>query len=84
MGIPHFSDGRFKSNRLTITLDDEAYAFLELKANGNRSAYINRIIKQEKQRIIAEKIFQANQEEAQDSYQQQLQDWDITVSDGLT
>ena len=50
----------------------------------DRSAYINRIIKQEKQRIIAEKIFQANQEEAQDSYQQQLQDWDITVSDGLT
>ncbi len=49
-------------NRLTITLDDEAYGFLELKANGNRSAYINRIIKQEKQRIIAEKICQANQE----------------------
>ncbi|VEP15157.1 conserved hypothetical protein [Hyella patelloides LEGE 07179] len=71
------------SDRVTITLDKEAYEFLESKANGNRSAYINSILKAEKQRIIAEKILRANQEEAEESYQEELADWDITLSDGL-
>ena len=71
------------SERITITLDKEAYEFLELNANGNRSAFITKILKAEKQRIIAEKILKANQEEAEDSYQQQLADWEITLTDGL-
>ena len=71
------------SDRITITLDKEAYEFLESKANGNRSAYINSILKAEKRRIIAEQIFKANQEEAEESYQEELTDWDITLSDGL-
>ncbi|MDJ0681244.1 MAG: CopG family transcriptional regulator [Xenococcaceae cyanobacterium MO_167.B52] len=72
------------SNRITITLDKETYEFLESKANGNRSAYINNILKAEKQRIIAEQILRANQEEAEVSYQEELADWDITLSDGLS
>ena len=71
------------SNRITIILDREAYEFLESRANGNRSAYINNILKAEKQRIIAEQIFKANQEEAEESYQEELTDWDVTSSDGL-
>ena len=71
------------SDRITITLDKEAYEFLESKANGNRSAYINSILKAEKRRIIAEQIFKANQEEAEESYQEQVADWDITLNDGL-
>lgn len=71
------------SNRITITLDKEAYEFLESKANGNRSAYINSILVEEKQRIIAEQILKANREEAEESYQEELADWDITLGDGL-
>ncbi|MDJ0899459.1 MAG: CopG family transcriptional regulator [Xenococcus sp. MO_188.B8] len=63
------------SERITITLDKEAYEFLELNANGNPSAFITKILKAEKQRIIAEKILQDNQEEAEESYQQQLANW---------
>ena len=70
-------------DRITITLDREAYEFLESRANGNRSAYINNILKAEKQRIIAEQIFKANQEEAEESYQEELAHWDITLTDGL-
>ena len=68
------------SERITITLDKEAYEFLEQNAKGNRSAFITKILKAEKQRIIAEKILKANQEEAENSYQQQLADWEITLS----
>ena len=71
------------SNRITITLEKETFEFLESKAMGNRSAYINSILKAEKQRIIAEQIFKANQEEAEEFYQEELADWDITLSDGL-
>ena len=72
------------SDRITITLDKEAYEFLKLNSGGNRSAYISNILKAEKQRIIAEKIFRANQEEAEESYQEELSDWDITLGDGLS
>ena len=71
------------AERVTVTLDKETYEFLESRANGNRSAYINNILKAEKQRMIAEQIFKANQEEAEESYQEELTDWDITLSDGL-
>lgn len=71
-------------DRITITLDREAYEFLESKANGNRSAYISSILKAEKQRTIAEQIYKANQEEAKESYQAELADWDITLGDGLS
>ncbi|MGK7941460.1 MAG: hypothetical protein AB4062_15185 [Crocosphaera sp.] len=72
------------SNRITITLDKETYEFLESKANVNRSAYISNILKAEKQRIIAEQILRANQEEAKESYQEELEHRDITLSDGLS
>ena len=72
------------SDRITITLEKEVFEFLESKAKGDLSAYINSILKAEKQRIIAEQIFKANQEEAEESYQEELADWDITLSDGLS
>lgn len=72
------------TNRATITLDDDAFAFLEARAEGNRSAYINRLLKEEKQRMIQQQILKANQEEASDlAYQEELADWDVTLSDGL-
>ena len=72
-------------NRATITLDDDAYAFLEASAGGNRSAYINNLLKEEKQRVLEQQIIKANQEEAEDlAYQEELMDWEVTLSDGFT
>ena len=73
------------TNRATITLDDDAYAFLEASAGDNRSAYINKLLKEEKRRVLAKQIVRANQEEASDlAYQEELMDWDVTLSDGLS
>lgn len=73
-----------QSQRTTITLDAEALAFLLSQAGSNKSSYINNLLKQEKQRILAQLILQANQEEAEDKeYQTELQDWDNTLLDGL-
>jgi antitoxin CcdA len=73
------------SHRTTVTLDEEALTFLSSQAGSNKSSYINDLLKQEKQRVLAEAIFKANQEEAKDlDYQHDMQEWDVTLSDGLS
>ena len=71
--------------RATFTIDDDAYAFLTQVGGTNRSAYINHLLKREKQRLLKAAILKANQEEDNDQeYQEELSDWDVTLSDGLT
>ena len=72
-------------HRATITLDEEVYAFLQVKAGKNRSAYINDLVRREQQASLAELLLKANQEEAEDSsYQQELGVWDVAMADGLS
>ncbi len=73
------------THRTTITLDDENYAFLNNIAGENRSTYINELLKQERRNHLKQALLKANQEEAEDSdYQQELKDWEKTLSDGLS
>ncbi len=70
--------------RATFTLEEEAFAFLKVAGGKNRSAYINRLLKEEKHRKMAEAILQANQEEAENAtYQEELSVWDEALFDGL-
>lgn len=70
--------------RATFSLDDEASAFLKKAGGKNKSAYINDLLKKEKQRTLEKAILQANQEEAEDAeYQKELSLWEATLSDGL-
>lgn len=72
------------THRATITLDKEAYSFLLSAAKDNRSAFINELLKREKQRHLEKAILQANQEEADDPiYQEELSNWDETLADGI-
>ncbi|MBL8497350.1 MAG: CopG family transcriptional regulator [Nitrosomonas sp.] len=73
------------THRTTITLDDECFTFLTNIAGENRSAYINELLKQERKNHLKQALLKANQEEAADSeYQEELQEWDLALSDGLT
>lgn len=72
------------THRTTITLDDEIFAFLDQVAGDNRSAYINALLKQERSNFLKQAFIKANQEEAEDAdYQEELQSWESTLSDGL-
>ena len=72
------------TQRATITLEAEAFAFLEEVAGNNRSAYINQLLKAEKQRQLEEALLQANQEEAENAtYQEELSAWNEALFDGL-
>lgn len=72
------------THRTTITLDDEIFAFLNHVAGDNRSAYINQLLQQERHNVLKRTLLKANQEEAEDlDYQEELQTWESTLSDGL-
>jgi predicted CopG family antitoxin len=72
------------AHRTTITLDDEAYRFLNDIAGDNRSAYINALLKLERKNFLKQALIKANQEEAVDpDYQEELKVWESTLSDGL-
>ncbi len=72
------------TQRATFTLQAEAFAFLKAVAGNNRSAYINRLLKEEKQRQLEASLLRANQEEAEsETYQEELSAWDETLSDSL-
>jgi hypothetical protein len=72
-----------KIHRSTITLDQEAFSFLLLVGGANKSAFINALLKQEKQRVLSDLLVKANQEEAASLYQASLQEWDAALNDGL-
>ena len=64
------------THRTTITLDDEAYLFLNDIAGDNRSAYINELLKQERKNFLKQALIKANQEEADDlGYKEELKAW---------
>lgn len=72
------------AEQATISLDEEASAFLDQAAGNDKSAYVNELIKKEKQRVLKQAVLKANQEEAQDdAYHSSLSEWDIALSDGL-
>ena len=54
------------TNRATFTLKDDALAYLKQVGGDNKSAYVNRLLLQEKKRSLKKAILQANQEEAED------------------
>ncbi len=77
-------EGRVMTIRATFTIEDETFSFLNNMAGNNRSAYINQLLKKEKQRVLEKAIMKANQEEAEDlEYQKELSGWEETLSDGL-
>ena len=72
------------THRTTITLDDDIFAFLNQVAGDNRSAYINQLLQQERNNFLKLTLIKANREEAEDmDYQEELQAWESTLTDGL-
>ncbi|NEP46034.1 MAG: hypothetical protein F6K35_45260 [Okeania sp. SIO2H7] len=71
------------SKKISITLDDEVLNFVDGRAS-NRSSFINRVLREEKRRILMQELADAYQEQANDpDFQQEVSVWDVTVGDGL-
>ena len=72
------------TNRTTVTLQDDAFIFLKQAGGENKSAFVNQLLLEEKRRSLKKALLKANREEADDiAYQEELEEWDQTLSDGL-
>ena len=72
------------ANRATFTLDEDAYAFLRTFGGKNKSAFINGLLRKERQAYLQKRILSANLEEAGDAaYQQELAEWEVAALDGI-
>ena len=72
------------AKRLTISIDEEVYEYLEHAAGDNRSAFINDLLRQHHLSEMKARMIQGLQEDAQDpEYQQEIAAWEVTLSDGL-
>ena len=70
--------------KIAITLDRDLLSFIDRRANGNRSDYLNSLITQERRKILADEIIAALQEDSQDpEYQAEIAEWDRLAGDGI-
>jgi Arc/MetJ-type ribon-helix-helix transcriptional regulator len=71
------------SKKVSITLDDEVLSFVDRLA-GNRSSFINDILRKEKRRIFMQELEDAYKEQVNDLiFQEEISLWDVTAEDGL-
>jgi predicted CopG family antitoxin len=72
------------AKRLTISIDEEVYEYLEHAAGDNRSAFINELLRQHYLSEMKAQMIRGLQEDEQDpEYQAEVADWEITLADGL-
>lgn len=70
--------------KIAITLDPEVLTFLDSIAKGNRSDYLNALLRQQQAEHRNNQMIQALQDDLNDpDYQRDLQDWDAVVGDGI-
>ena len=70
--------------KIAITLDQDLVSFLDVHGNGNRSDYLNSLLQQHREQILAQEMIAALQEDADDpDYQAEVKAWDSVAGDGL-
>jgi hypothetical protein len=70
-------------SKVALSLDPELIEFMD-QQTGNRSEYINTLLKQQRSQILSEQMIACLQAEHEDvNYQAELADWDVVVGDGI-
>lgn len=70
--------------KIAITLDQEILAFLDSIANGNRSDYLNELLRQQQAKQLKQDMIRALQDDLDDpNYQADIQDWNAVTGDGF-
>jgi hypothetical protein len=70
--------------KATITLEEANLQFVDKYAQGNRSAYINKLLTEQRHRILEAEMIAALQQDAEDpEYQAEIAGWDSVIGDGI-
>ena len=72
------------TKQVTINLDDEVLVFLDRLSGGNRSEYINQLLRKQRQFAIEAELAAAHQQDAKNpEYRAEIALWDAVVADGI-
>lgn len=70
--------------KITISLEEEILQFLDQLAQGNRSAYINSLLAQQRRQAIKAEMIAALLKDAEDQeYLAEIELWDHVAGDGI-
>lgn len=70
--------------KITISLEEEILQFLDQLAQGNRSAYINSLLAQQRRQAIEAEMIAALLKDAEDQeYLAEIELWDRVAGDGI-
>jgi Arc/MetJ-type ribon-helix-helix transcriptional regulator len=70
--------------KIAITIDQQLLSYIDLHAQGNRSDYLNSLLRQEQQRTLKTEMITALQEDLQDQeYLAEIAEWDQLAVDGI-
>lgn len=70
--------------KVTITLEETILNFVDQQAEGNRSNYINQLLKETYKKQLEKEMIEALQEDAKSSeYKEEIRDWDAVIGDGI-
>ncbi len=70
--------------KITISLEEEILQFLDQLAQGNRSAYINSLLAQQRRQAIKAEMIAALLKDAEDQeYLAEIELWDRVAGDGI-
>jgi type VI protein secretion system component Hcp len=69
--------------KIALSIDPELIKFMD-QQTGNRSEYINTLLKQQRVQTLSEQMIACLQADLEDvSYQAELAAWDVVVGDGI-
>lgn len=70
--------------KIAVTLDGDLVTFLDAVAAGNRSDYINNLLRSQRQQVLEAEMIAALKSDAADpDYQAEIAAWDSVVGDGI-
>lgn len=70
--------------KIAVTLDEDLVVFLDAVASGNRSDYINNLLREQRKQNIEAQLIAALKNDATDpDYQVEIAVWDSVVGDGI-
>lgn len=70
--------------KVTITLEEKVLEFVDRQAKGNRSNYINQLLKENHQKELEKEMIEALQEDIKNKeYQEEIEVWNAVIGDGV-
>jgi hypothetical protein len=70
--------------KIIITIDQELLSFIDRQAQGNRSEYLNSLLREERRKSLKAQLIVALQEDERDpQYLAEIIEWDGVAGDGI-